>query len=66
MTVTGTSHFESFDAARKYYAAYGFSGKDVLRKLAEEEIHIGPPSVPRAGKLLLDADGRYYIQGEQA
>ena len=63
MTYTvGTSYFVSFQSAKKYYAQYGFTGQDVLRKLVTNEISIGKP----APDAVLDKDGRYYIQGEVA
>tara|TARA_B100000809_G_scaffold254265_1_gene291255 strand:+ start:624 stop:833 length:210 start_codon:yes stop_codon:yes gene_type:complete len=42
-TYIGTSHFYNLDAAVTYYKPYGFDAPEVRRKLADGEIHIGPP-----------------------
>lgn len=64
---TGTSHFKSREAAMRYYAPYGFT--DVARavdcKLADGEIHIGPPALKSDGSerfILIDGGLRYAIE----
>ena len=61
----GTSHFESKQAAVKYYAPYHHAdaAKAVERKIAEGEIHIGPPT-PKPGEnvYLNRREGRYFIE----
>jgi hypothetical protein len=65
MTIIGTSHFVSRRAANAYYADYGFTPADVSHKLAEGEIHIGPPACdPAKGEKIgyTDAGRRYTIE----
>ena len=59
----GTSHFVSVDRAMRYYNTYspGFGQYSVNRKLAEGEIHIGPPEVKEGQSLSINAEGRYVI-----
>lgn len=61
----GTSHFESKQAAVKYYSPYHYA--DVVdavdRKIAEGEIHIGAPTVKPGEHLYLNhREGRYFIE----
>jgi hypothetical protein len=50
-------------AARRYYARQGFNARDVDRKIAEKEIHVGElPTVPAGGRRFLDADERWNIE----
>jgi hypothetical protein len=60
----GTSHFVSRAAAVAYYRDYGYddTGAAVDRKLAEGEIHIGPPTL-KPGQTLGTTDGgrRYTV-----
>jgi hypothetical protein len=64
MTIIGTSHFTSQRAAERYYAEYGYADVKaaVQHKLAEGEIHVGPP-VLKAGQTLslIDDGARYAI-----
>jgi hypothetical protein len=53
MTIYGTSHFVSMNAAVVYYRDYGFDLEDVRRKLIDGEIHIGPPTVKSGERLFL-------------
>jgi hypothetical protein len=63
MTRTGTSHFVSFEAARRYYTAYGFDRDATLRKLQAGEIHIGEPRLAPGERLVIaEAEGRYVIE----
>jgi hypothetical protein len=60
----GTSHFISYKAAIKYYKDYHYEDTKaaVDRKLAEGEIHIGPPRI-RPGELLtVNDEARYIIE----
>lgn len=62
---TGTSHFVSFESARRYYLPYGFknTAEAVRRKIQDGEITIGPPQIKNGQKLLVIQDeGRYAIQ----
>jgi hypothetical protein len=65
MLKIGTAHFISRAAANRYYRDYGYSPRDVERKLAEGEIHIGRP-VPKAGQSVgvIPDEGRYYLLWE--
>lgn len=61
----GTSHFDSFDAARRYFRAMGFDAPAVMRKLKAGEIHIGKPRTCRGERVTLNHDeGRYFITEE--
>lgn len=59
----GTHHFKSLHAAAVYYTKQGISIIDVQRKLATDEIAIGPPLLAE-GTLGCDTDGRYWITDE--
>lgn len=59
---TGTSHFSSEAAAIRYYAAYGYSRRDVLSKIASGGITIGKPAAKPGEVLSLHPqEGRYFI-----
>ena len=62
MTIVGTCHFVSRNAAYKYYAGYGLTAADVALKIAAREIAIGPPKV-KGGEavILVDGDTRYAV-----
>ena len=67
----GTSHFVSVRAANLYYLNFGYDSGDVLRKIAEGEIHIGKPALKPGQRLeIIDSatgrrwDGRYAIVEE--
>ena len=64
MPVIGTSHFVSRAAAVKYYAAYcDMPEALVSEKLAEGEIHIGPPATGEGEILVrIDHETRYGIK----
>jgi hypothetical protein len=70
--IYGTSHFESFVAARRYYHYYDPSltpeqlHEWVSNKVTSGEIHIGKPELKPNQKLKLDrSEGRYFIvEGE--
>lgn len=67
--ITGTSHFESVQSAERYYAEYGYSDvkKAVAQKLADGEIHIGPPQLKEGEELRLNREeGRYFIIAGEA
>lgn len=57
-----TSNFETLVAAVKYYAAYGYSSTDVMRKVLDKEIVIGRPEARAGYKLMLDSDKRYFFE----
>ncbi|AZO29364.1 hypothetical protein [Mesorhizobium sp. M1B.F.Ca.ET.045.04.1.1] len=58
----GTSHFESLEAAGRYYGDP--RGSTAADKVAEGEIHIGPPSTcePDETVTLNREEGRYFIE----
>lgn len=58
---TGTSHFVTRAAAIRYYEVFGYDTKDVEAKLAEGEIHIGPPTLKDGERLGMMDGGRYSI-----
>lgn len=66
----GTAHFVSQSHAVRYYRPY-FGGSlvkaesAVERKMEQEEIYIGEPSVKAGQKLTIDTDGRYWIEEAQ-
>lgn len=69
MTLTGTSHFVSFDAAARYYAdtegGIGAGTAAAARKLDAGEIHIGPPeSKPGDTLKINNEEGRYFIESK--
>lgn len=66
MTTTGTNHFVSFSAARRYYR-WQFEGKGLGKfiqgKIDREEIHIGAPKLVKGETLAVDKnEGRYFIK----
>jgi hypothetical protein len=63
-TITGTSHFVSFDAACRYYRDYGYGTADVQRKLDTGEIHIGKPELVYGKQrwIKIDSGLRYGIE----
>ncbi len=76
-TIVGTHHFDTRDAAIKYYAKQGTDAAQVDYKLEQGEIEIGPPkldfhcsdpTVPlhRFHQMIVgcwvDADGRYMLE----
>lgn len=65
MITVGTSHFKSRNAARRYYEPYGYDAAAVDRKIADGEIHLGPPILKPGESLSLIDDGtRYAIKSE--
>lgn len=71
MTIYGTAHFVNFTKACDYYRNQGNDGLTpaeletlVRDKIAEGDISLGKPDVPRGAKLLLiDGGARYAIEG---
>jgi hypothetical protein len=63
MTITtGTSHFVSKSAARRYYAYEDAKAADIDRKISEGLIHIGKPALKQGQRLtLIDGGTRYAI-----
>jgi hypothetical protein len=58
----GTSHFVDLAAALKYYKAYGYDKPAVKQKLAEGQIHLGPPTLKPGETLrVIDNGTRYQI-----
>jgi hypothetical protein len=63
MTITGTSHFVSRQAAYKYYEPYGYAIYDVDEKVHAKEIHIGKPALKPGQRLVVIDEGtRYAIE----
>ena len=73
-TIVGTHHFDTRDAAIKYYAKQGTDAAEVDYKLEQGEIKIGPPKLGfhpafaphRFNQMVVgcwvDADGRYMLE----
>ncbi len=62
MMMYGTSHFVSLPAAVRDYADYGSDRAQVEQKIAEGQIHIGPPAVKPGERLItIDAGSRYAL-----
>lgn len=70
MTIIGTSHFPSFTKACDYYKGQRLDEltpaeveREIRRKIADGEIHIGPP-VLNVGERLVWVDGglRYGVE----
>lgn len=62
MVIHGTAHFVSIRTANRYYADYGYSEADVLRKITDGEIHIGKPHLQPGQQLsVIDEGCRYAI-----
>jgi len=61
-TVWGTGYFVSKAAAITYYQPYGYDDvvEAVNRKIAEHEIHIGPPPLEDGETLLIIDNGTRY------
>lgn len=60
--VTGTNHFVSYNAAKRYFAPYGFGDEDIQRKIADGGIKIGKPETTVEQILItIDKDTRYAI-----
>lgn len=61
-TYTETSHFVSFGAAYRYYLPYGYSAKDVERKIKEGDISVGKPTLKAGQRLMINRlEERYVI-----
>jgi len=58
----GTSHFNSFASAVKYYNQYGFDVEDIETKITNKEIFVGKPLLKEGEMLSTDNDGRYQIE----
>lgn len=60
----GTDYFVSLASAIEYYAAYGFSVRDVAGKLKSGEIDLGKPPNLKPGEslVLMDKGRRYGIE----
>lgn len=62
MMIVGTSHFVSLRCALSYYAEYGVGKAGVTRKIAEGEIHLGPPTLKTGETIrLVDQNRRYAV-----
>jgi hypothetical protein len=62
MTITGTNHFVSMDAAIYYYSEYGYDAADVCDKQNAGEIAIGKPELKPGQTLsVIDNGTRYAI-----
>lgn len=61
--IYGTSYFSTLSSAYAYYTAHalGYTRTDVDYKIQQGEIHIGAPEVKPGEKLLIDPQGRYFI-----
>lgn len=63
MTIIGTSHYRSLQAAISYYLNYGYTRDDVADKVVSGEITIGEPKLKPGQRLvLLDNRARYGIE----
>ena len=63
MTMTGTSYFDTENAAFAYYLPYGYTRKDVKEKIAKGEIHIGEPPVKEGESAVLNLhEMRWFIR----
>lgn len=60
----GTSHFHTQALANEYYAKQGLSPDDVARKIADGEIHIGPPDIKDNERLILIDGCRFAIESD--
>jgi len=59
----GTCHFVTQRAAVKYYKSQECDRAEVLRKIKDGEIEIGPPVVKNMDRLIIDnEEGRYFIE----
>lgn len=63
-TTWGTCFFISKQAAIEYYTPYEgeYAKKAVEQKLIEQAIFIGQPPVLPNQKILVNSEGRYFIQ----
>jgi len=52
----GTAHFQTTAHAKRA----GYTDKDI----SEDVVSIGPPATLKGEKLLLDSNGRYFIEGD--
>jgi hypothetical protein len=57
----GTNYFITYTSARNYYATLGFNRGDVDNKINEREIFIGRPKLKSNESLMVDEDGRFWI-----
>jgi hypothetical protein len=58
----GTSYFLSVYSACAYYRSYGYTQREVQKKIAAGEIHIGVPPVGEGEVVtLIDGGMRYAI-----
>lgn len=55
-----TNHFTDFQAAYRYYRVYGFDRKDVIQKVEDNEIEIGPPEIEPGQKLRINLKEQRY------
>ena len=60
MTITGTSHFVSLQAAHRYYALQNEGWDNVTEKIEKGEIHIGPPTAKPGERVIILGDGYRY------
>jgi|GEM_PF-6315224 len=59
MTLIGSANFCNIQNAIRYYKPYGLSVSDVIKKIKNKEIHIGPPAGDFYG---INNEGRYLIK----
>lgn len=57
----GTAYFTDRASAEAYYKPYGFTDRDVKRKLNAGEIYIGKPPLKPGETCASDREGRYII-----
>ena len=61
--ITGTSHFVSEAAARRYYGEMEYTVADVTRMIEDGEIHISrPPLAPGQRLRMIDGGTRWAIE----
>jgi len=56
----GTCHFQNIYTAFSYYRPYGLDSQDVIDKIENGEIELGPPPI-KEGESLSIEEGRYFI-----
>lgn len=58
----GTNHFSSWTAAFRYYERQDIDKEEVIDRVANGSIAIGPPNKAEGLRIVTDEDGRYYYE----
>ena len=61
-TRIGTAHFSSWTAAFRYYERQEIDREEVIDRVADGSIAIGPPDQAEGLSIVTDEDGRYYYE----